>query len=76
MKVGAAVDRPAKAGPKAPPAVARRFVEDLRAFRAAPNAIRHDEIAACQLHALKQHYNGKRRLSDIEEMFARMRGPA
>jgi hypothetical protein len=48
----------------------------LRVSHAEPSAIRHDEIAACQLHALKQHYNGKRRLSDIKEMFARMRDQA
>jgi hypothetical protein len=35
-----------------PPAVARRFVEDMRAFHAEPNAIKRDEIAARQLHAL------------------------
>jgi hypothetical protein len=38
-----------------PAAVARRFVEDMRAFHAEPNAIKHDEIAARQPHALKQH---------------------
>jgi hypothetical protein len=37
-----------------PPAVARRFIEDMRAFHAEPNAIKRDEIAAHQLHALKQ----------------------
>ena len=44
-----------------PPAVARRFVDDMRAFHAEPNAIKRDEIAARQLHALKQRYNGKLR---------------
>jgi hypothetical protein len=29
-----------------PPAVARRFVEDMRAFHAEPNAIKRDEVAA------------------------------
>jgi len=28
----------------------------MRAFHAEPNAIKQDEIAARQLHALKQHY--------------------
>jgi hypothetical protein len=46
-------------------AVARRFVDDMRAFRAEPNAIKRDEIAARQLHALKQRYTGKQRLSDV-----------
>jgi hypothetical protein len=35
-----------------PPAVARRFVDDMRAFHAEPNAIKRDEIAGRQLHAL------------------------
>jgi hypothetical protein len=46
-----------------PPAVARRFVEDMHAFHAEPNAIKAGEIAARQLHALQQHYTGKLRLS-------------
>ena len=54
-----------------PPAVARRFFEDMRAFHAEPNAIKRDEIAARQLHALKQHYAGKLRLSDVR--FEQMR---
>jgi hypothetical protein len=37
------------------------------------NAIKRDEIAARQLHALKQHYTGKLRLSDVREMFEQMR---
>jgi hypothetical protein len=35
-----------------PPAVARRFVEDMPAFHAETNAINPDKIAARQLHAL------------------------
>jgi hypothetical protein len=34
-------------------------------------AIKRDEIAARQLHALKQHYAGKLRLSDVR--FEQMR---
>jgi hypothetical protein len=45
-----------------PPAVTRAFVKDMRAFFAEKNAIKRDEIAARQLHALKQHYTGKLRL--------------
>jgi hypothetical protein len=45
----------------------------MRAFHADPNAIKQDEIAARQLHALKQHCRGKLRLSDVKEMFERMR---
>ena len=40
-----------------PPAVARRFVEDMRAFHAEKNSIKRDEIAARQRHALAQHYS-------------------
>jgi hypothetical protein len=56
-----------------PPAVARRFVEDMHAFHAEPNAIKRDEIAARQLHALRQHHTGKLRLSDVKEVFEQMR---
>ena len=56
-----------------PPTVARRFVEDMRAFHAEPNAIKRDEIAARQLHTLKQHYRGKLRLFDVKEMFEQLR---
>ena len=34
------------------------------------------EIAARQLHALRQHYTGKLRLSDVKEMFGQMRDHA
>jgi hypothetical protein len=37
-----------------PPAVACRFVDDMRAFHAEPNAIEADEIVTRQLHALRQ----------------------
>ncbi len=56
-----------------PPAVARRFVEDMRAFHAERNIIKADEIAARQLHGLSQHYSGKLRLTDVKEMFLQMR---
>ena len=36
-----------------PPTLARRFVDDMRAFHAEPNAIKRDEIAARQLHRQK-----------------------
>jgi hypothetical protein len=36
-----------------PPAVARRFVEDMRAFFTEISSIKKDEIAARQLHALR-----------------------
>jgi hypothetical protein len=46
----------------------------MRAFRAEPNAIKRDEIAARQLHALKQHYTGKLHLLDVKRMFEQMQG--
>jgi len=46
----------------------------MRAFFACGHdPIKADGIAAMQLHALKQHYNGKLRLTDIKAMFAEMR---
>jgi len=58
------------------PGLTRRFIEDMRAFHAEPNAIKQDEIAARQLHALKQHYRGKLRLHEVKEMFVLMRDHA
>jgi hypothetical protein len=55
------------------PAVARNFVRDMRAFFAQKDTIKADAIAAQQLHALSQHYGGKLRLTDVKEMFLRMR---
>ena len=45
----------------------------MRAFFAAKSKIKADEIAGRQLYALKQYYPGKLRLSDVKEMFLRMR---
>jgi hypothetical protein len=59
-----------------PPEVARRFVEDMEAFFAEHNAIKRDEIAARQLHALSEHRrpgSARVRLSDVKELFERMR---
>jgi hypothetical protein len=59
-----------------PPEVARCFVEDMDAFFAEPEAIKRDEIAARQLHALREHRNPrdpKLRLSDVKELFEQMR---
>ena len=59
-----------------PPAVARRFVKDMLAYFAEPNSIKRDEIAARQLHALRQ-YQGPRekklRPVDVKEMFRQMK---
>jgi hypothetical protein len=59
-----------------PAAVAPRFVEHMRAFHAEPDGHKADEIAARQLHALRQHYTGKLRLSDVKEMFEQMKDHA
>jgi hypothetical protein len=59
-----------------PPEVARRFVADMEAFFAEPRAIKRDEIAARQLHALREHRkprDPRLRLSDVKELFTRMR---
>jgi hypothetical protein len=59
-----------------PPAVARRFMEDLRAFFAEESQIKRDEIAGRQMSVLRE-YQGPRekpvRIPDIKEMFLRMR---
>jgi len=56
-----------------PAAVARDFVRHMRAFFAERDTIKADAIAAQQLHALREHYNGKLRISDVREMFRQMR---
>jgi hypothetical protein len=38
-----------------PPAVARRFVDDMRALPCREDAIKRDGVAARQLHALRQN---------------------
>ena len=48
----------------------------MHPFHAEPNAIKAGEIAARQLHALKEHYTGKLRLSDVKDMFEQMRDHA
>jgi hypothetical protein len=59
-----------------PMQVVKQFVKDMHAYHSEPNAIKRDEIASRQLHALRQ-YNmpgAKRlRLSDVKEMFEQMK---
>lgn len=60
-----------------PPAVAKAFVKDMRAFFAEENRYKQDEIAARQLNALKQHQGPREkplRPSDIKAMFLEMKG--
>ncbi|MFZ5692426.1 hypothetical protein [Bradyrhizobium sp. 5.13L] len=56
-----------------PPGTGRAFVEDMEAFFAADTELKRDEIAARQLHILRQHYTGKLRLMDVKQMFFRLR---
>lgn len=56
-----------------PPGAGRAFVEDMRAFFDADTELKRDEIAARQLHILRQHYTGKLRLMDVKQMFFQMR---
>jgi hypothetical protein len=59
--------------------VAKAFVKDMRAYFAEPNAIKRDEIASRQLHALRG-YQGLReqklRIHDVKEMFEQMKDHA
>jgi hypothetical protein len=59
-----------------PPAVARAFVEDMRAHFAEEDRYKQDEIAVRQLRALRDHQgprDKKLRLRDVKEMFLEMR---
>jgi hypothetical protein len=62
-----------------PPAVARQFFKDLRAFHIEKSAIRRDGIAVRQLQVLRE-YLGERdkklRLADVKEMFVLMKDHA
>jgi hypothetical protein len=52
-------------------------VRDMRAFFAAGGTgVKADGIAAMQLHALKQHYSGKLKLTDVKEMFVQLKDHA
>jgi hypothetical protein len=53
--------------------VAKLFVRDMNAYFAETDGHKADEIAARQLHALKQHYSGKLRLSDVKALFLQMK---
>jgi hypothetical protein len=55
-----------------PPALAREFVEDMRAYFAEEDGDNRDLIAVRQLRALKQHQGPREkplRLSDVKQMF-------
>jgi hypothetical protein len=62
-----------------PPAAARAFVDDMRAYFAEENPIKRDGIAVRQLRALREHQGPrekKLRLSDVKEMFEEMKNHA
>jgi hypothetical protein len=62
-----------------PPATAKAFAKDMRAFNAAATGFEKDEIAARQLHALSEHQGPRDkplRLTDVHEMFLAMKDHA
>ncbi len=61
-----------------PPAVAKAFVKDMRAFFKEENAVKRDEIALRQLHALRAFERPREKLSllDIKAMFRAMKDHA
>jgi hypothetical protein len=46
----------------------------MKAYFAAKDSLKKDEIAAKQLWLLKQLLDGKLRITDVREMFHQMRG--
>ena len=59
-----------------PPAAARAFVKDMRAFHAAATGLEKDEIAARQLHALREYQRpGEKplKLTHVHELFLAMK---
>ncbi len=62
-----------------PPAAARAFVKDMKAFFREKDAIKRDEIALRQLHAL-WHFQGPREkklsLLDVKAIFHTMKDQA
>jgi hypothetical protein len=59
-----------------PPAVAREFVKDMRAYFAEKDGVKRDEIAARRAWLLGQHLGQREkelRVTDVKEMFLQMR---
>ncbi len=48
-----------------PAEAAHSFADDMQAFFGEKDGIRADGIAAKRLHALKQHYSGKRKTTTL-----------
>jgi hypothetical protein len=62
-----------------PPAVARAFLKDMRAFHAEENRYEQDRIALRQFHVLREFqgpHERPLRLSDVKMMFEQMKGLA
>ena len=62
-----------------PPAAAKAFLHDLRAFFRETSQLKQDEIAGRQLHALRalqRPREKKLRLSDVKQLFLEMRDHA
>jgi hypothetical protein len=57
-----------------PPAVAKAFASDMKAFLAEKSAFRRDEIAARQLRVLREYVSGKLRVADVKAMFFQLDG--
>lgn len=62
-----------------PPDIARSFVEDMHAFHAEKDSLKRDEIAARQIHVLRQ-YQAKNdqpiELHEVKQMFREMKDGA
>lgn len=58
-----------------PPAAAKAFLRDMKAFFNASGSIMQDEIAAKQAWLLNEHLprGAKVRLTDVKELFLQMR---
>ena len=59
-----------------PPTVARQFMADLQAYYAESDAVKLDEIAGRQLHALRQYQRPREqkfRLADVKRLFELMK---
>ncbi len=59
-----------------PPAAARSFANDMRAYHATNDSTKKDEIAARQAWLLSEHlgpHEKKLRVIDVREMFAQMK---
>ena len=62
-----------------PPAAARNFVRDMHAFHAAKTGFEKDEIAARQLHALREFQrpgDKQIKITDVQRLFAAMKDHA